>query len=152
MVIKVGENIALFRKKKGLTQDELAQILMVTNQAVSKWESGKCYPDIALLPELAHLFEVSIDELLVGECFIKTDSTDKEDDSFVLKAIKIAQGEQVLSIMKLQRKLRIGYGRAKKILDDMCESGYIIKDPACDFRYLCVSHLEEQRISSEENE
>lgn len=62
--MKIQEQIAFLRKQKGLTQEELAQALGVTNQAVSKWESGACCPDIQLLPELAKLFEVTVDELL----------------------------------------------------------------------------------------
>lgn len=62
--IKIHQQIANFRKKKGLTQEELAKALGVTNQAVSKWESGQCCPDIQLLPTIAELFRVSVDELL----------------------------------------------------------------------------------------
>lgn len=63
-IINMKEQITFLRKQKGLTQDELAKYLGVTNQAVSKWENGQCCPDIQLLPELAKLFEVSVDELL----------------------------------------------------------------------------------------
>ena len=62
--IRIYEQIAFLRKQKGLTQEELAKTLGVTNQAVSKWESGQCCPDIQLLPDLAKLFEVTVDELL----------------------------------------------------------------------------------------
>ena len=62
--IKINEQIAFLRKQKGLTQEELAKALGVTNQSVSKWESAQCCPDIQLLPEIAKLFEVSVDELL----------------------------------------------------------------------------------------
>ena len=62
--IKINENIAFLRRQKGLTQEELATALGVTNQAVSKWESAQCCPDIQLLPAIADLFEVSADELL----------------------------------------------------------------------------------------
>ena len=61
------EQIAFLRKKRGFTQEDLAKALGVTNQAVSKWESGQCYPDIQLLPEIAGLFDVSVDELLREE-------------------------------------------------------------------------------------
>jgi len=64
ITIKLNEQIAFLRKQKGITQEELAQILGVTNQSVSKWESGVCCPDIQLLPEIANYFNVSIDELL----------------------------------------------------------------------------------------
>lgn len=62
--INIKEQIAFLRKQKCLTQEELAKALGVTNQAVSKWESGQNYPDIQLLPDMAKLFEVSVDELL----------------------------------------------------------------------------------------
>lgn len=62
--LKINEQIAFFRKQKGLTQEELANALGVTNQAVSKWESAQCCPDIQLLPDIAKLFDVSVDKLL----------------------------------------------------------------------------------------
>ena len=62
--IKINEQIAFLRKQKGLTQEELANALGVTNQAVSKWESAQCCPDIQLLPDIAGLFGISVDELL----------------------------------------------------------------------------------------
>lgn len=62
--LRINEQIAFLRKQKGLTQEEIAQALGVSNQSVSKWESAQCCPDIQLLPDLAKLFEVSIDELM----------------------------------------------------------------------------------------
>lgn len=58
-----AEVIVRYRKELGLTQEGLAQKLGVTNQAVSKWESGQSCPDIALLPQIADLFGISIDGL-----------------------------------------------------------------------------------------
>ena len=62
--IQLKEQISFLRRQKGLTQEALAQQLGVTNQTISKWESGQCCPDIQLLPVLADLFGVSIDELV----------------------------------------------------------------------------------------
>lgn len=59
----IGSKIAFYRKKLGITQDALAQKLEVSNQAVSKWESDQCCPDISLLPLLADIFGITIDEL-----------------------------------------------------------------------------------------
>lgn len=61
--ITLHEQLQKLRKEKGLTQEGLAEIFRVTNQAVSKWESGSCYPDIAILPEMADFYGVSIDTL-----------------------------------------------------------------------------------------
>lgn len=65
--IYFGNRIADLRKEKGMTQEALANLLGVTNQAVSKWESDQCCPDIMLLPELAKTFDVSIDYLFGKE-------------------------------------------------------------------------------------
>lgn len=62
--LRIAENVALLRKKKGVTQDELAGFLGVTKASVSKWENGQSMPDIMLLPEIATYFDVSVDELL----------------------------------------------------------------------------------------
>jgi len=61
--IIINQKIAALRKNKGITQEELANHLGVTNQTVSKWELAGCCPDIQLLPEIADYFSVSIDEL-----------------------------------------------------------------------------------------
>ena len=59
----LGANIGRLRRQKGLTQEQLAQKLDVTNQAVSKWETDQCCPDVAILPKLADIFDITIDEL-----------------------------------------------------------------------------------------
>ncbi|MBO5939135.1 MAG: helix-turn-helix transcriptional regulator [Clostridia bacterium] len=61
--MSIGENIARLRKEKGWTQSELGEKIGVSNQAVSKWESGMTMPDITLLPSLADTFGIYIDEL-----------------------------------------------------------------------------------------
>lgn len=59
----IGANIMRLRKEKGMTQEQLANALGLSYQAVSKWETGNSSPDISVLPLLAELFSVSIDEL-----------------------------------------------------------------------------------------
>jgi transcriptional regulator with XRE-family HTH domain len=63
-VFKLHEVIQSLRKQRGITQEELAGHFNISNQAVSKWESGQSCPDITLLPRLASFFGVSVDELL----------------------------------------------------------------------------------------
>lgn len=62
---KIGRQIAILRKEKGLTGEKLAELLEVSPQAVSKWENGKCLPETLLLPELAKALDCNIDTLLV---------------------------------------------------------------------------------------
>ena len=63
----MGTRISARRRDKGLTQEALANILGVSNQAVSKWEGDICCPDIALLPLLADTLEMTLDELFGRE-------------------------------------------------------------------------------------
>lgn len=62
-----GEKLQELRKRRGLTQEELAQALFVSRTAVSKWESGRGYPSIDSLKELSKYFSVTVDDLLSGE-------------------------------------------------------------------------------------
>lgn len=64
------EKLQELRKNRGLTQEELAEILYVSRTAISKWESGRGYPSIESLKEISKYFSVSIDELLSGEKLI----------------------------------------------------------------------------------
>ena len=61
--MSIGKNIAKHRKAKGFTQEELGAKLGVTNQAVSKWESEVSMPDIMLLPEIATVLNITLDDL-----------------------------------------------------------------------------------------
>lgn len=63
----IGKRISEYRKKKNLKQDELAEMLGVSPQAVSKWENDLSCPDISLLPELSIILGVSIDEIVQGK-------------------------------------------------------------------------------------
>lgn len=64
MTIYLSENLKRLRREKNLTQETLAEFLGVTFQSVSNWERAESYPDIAMLPEIAGFFKVSVDELL----------------------------------------------------------------------------------------
>ena len=66
-IYKVGNLIATLRLEKGLSQGELGLMLGVTNKAVSRWETGRGYPDTALLLKLAEILGITVDELLKGE-------------------------------------------------------------------------------------
>ena len=67
MDMTIGKRIAALRKEKGLTQEELADHMGVSPQAVSKWENDQPCPDISALPKLARLLGVTVDQLLEGK-------------------------------------------------------------------------------------
>ncbi|QWB96195.1 helix-turn-helix domain-containing protein [Mycoplasmatota bacterium] len=64
---KTGKFIQELRKAKKLTQNDLADLLQITNKAVSRWETGEGFPDIVLLPRLSEVLGVTIDDILKGE-------------------------------------------------------------------------------------
>ena len=64
---KIGAFIAQCRKEKNLTQMQLAELLEITNQAVSKWENGRGMPDVSLLQPLCNVLDISLNELFSGE-------------------------------------------------------------------------------------
>ena len=96
MNITLGENIKKLRRDRQLTQEQLAEALEVSFQAVSKWENGATYPDIELLPVIAGYFDVSLDELM------GVDNVRKE--------------EEVQKILEQSKELR----HNGKVYDDMC--------------------------------
>ena len=63
----IGANIARLRKEKNMTQDQLANLMGISFQAVSKWENGLSSPDVSSFPMLADVFGVTIDELFGRE-------------------------------------------------------------------------------------
>ena len=100
--MNIGKQIFFLRKSKGITQEQLAQKLGVTNQAVSKWESEQCLPDIQLIPEIADFFSVSINELMGVET--------KNNDDDILITIKNAildsePGTEMAQIVKIAKAL-----------------------------------------------
>ena len=88
--VDVGKFIALQRKNLSLTQKELAVRLNVTDKAVSKWETGKCYPDIEIIEKLSVIFDVGINEILSGK-IIEPDEQVAEAEQNVISVMKYSQ-------------------------------------------------------------
>lgn len=80
---KIGIFLRELRKEKKLTQEQLSEILGVTNRSVSRWENGVNLPDFDLVIEIATYFDVSIEEFLDGER--KTESMEKKTEQTLLK-------------------------------------------------------------------
>lgn len=75
--INIANQIIALRKAKGITQEQLAQAINVSAQAVSKWETETCLPDVQTLPLIAEYFEVSIDYLYHGKNMAYNDIYEK---------------------------------------------------------------------------
>lgn len=91
--VKTGQLIREARKQKNYTQNELGDLLGVTNKAVSRWENGDSFPDIAVLEELARLLDLKIQDIVVGEIQKEDDGTDK-DLTEIVRLAKIQMREK----------------------------------------------------------
>lgn len=96
---KIGMFLKELRKEKGLTQEQFAEILGVTNRSVSRWENGVNMPDFDLVIEIANYFDVSIEEFLDGER--KTDMIDKQTEETLLKVADYNNGEKIVFSKRL---------------------------------------------------
>ena len=89
--IVIGKFIAERRREKNYMQEQLAQILGISNKTISKWETGKCMPDYAIVKDLCDALEITIAELLEGK---------KADES-----MSICHEEQMLDLIKRMQEL-----------------------------------------------
>lgn len=87
---KTGKLISSIRKDKGLTQKQLADSLGVSNATISKWETGKGFPDISLLEPLASVLDITVSEILAGERHKNND----ENNSLINDLVEISIKEQ----------------------------------------------------------
>ncbi len=173
MNIYIGENIRHYRTQKGLTQEELANFLNVSFQAVSKWERSLAYPDVETIPVIANFFEITIDELMgnsristeeqIGEylkeydrlTLLCTRDTDHEKNALAKKAYAEFPYDWRVIHMYLN-SLTCGrdtedYGDTKPTIRFLCEK--ILADCTNDhFRQCAVSSLLEISDTREEEE
>ncbi len=103
-----GKRIAQIRREKGMTQLEVAEKVGVTDKAVSKWERDLSLPDISVMPKLAGLFGLSVDELMQGkdqEQTYKASHKDKVEQTvrLVLVAVALAMGVAVAVLAGLDK-------------------------------------------------
>lgn len=114
-MLKIAENISRRRKEKNITQEELADFMMVTKASVSKWESGQSYPDILLLPKIATFFNITVDELIGYEPQLSTEQISRMYESFVDEITKENFDEVVKNIKSIVNQ----YYSCFKLLYDM---------------------------------
>ncbi|MBQ3497704.1 MAG: helix-turn-helix transcriptional regulator [Clostridia bacterium] len=95
----VGNFIAEQRKEKHMTQKQLAEKLNVTDKAVSKWETGKCYPDVETLERLSELFDITVNDVLSGKVLDENNKADEADKN-VIQLMKDAKKEKIQTAIK----------------------------------------------------
>ena len=122
MDITLGERISTLRRQKEMTQESLAKELNVSAQAVSKWENDQTCPDISLLPELARILGVTVDELLSGKTdmrevrMAKPDEEKNPDDLILRIIVDSADGDKVrvnLPVPLIQAAIELGITHPK---------------------------------------
>ena len=82
---KIGKFLKELRKRKGLTQEQIAEKFNVSNRTISRWENGHNMPDLDILIEISDYYEVDLREILNGER--KSENMDKEMKETVLRAV-----------------------------------------------------------------
>lgn len=103
---KIGQFLKLLRKEKGLTQEQFAEIVNVSNRTVSRWENGNNMPDLDILIKISDFYEVELRELLDGER--KNEKMNKELEETVLKAADYTSTETSRGTRKVRWLLRAG--------------------------------------------
>ena len=99
----IGEMISSLRKEKGMTQNELAEKMNVTDKAVSKWERDLSCPDINTISKLADILDVSVDELLQAKKKEYPNTKLKDLVNLIFKAISLAMGIAVVVLNILDK-------------------------------------------------
>lgn len=99
MKLLIGNTIKYLRRERGITQEELAEILGVSCQSVSRWENNTCYPDIELLPTIANFFGITVDNLLGVDDAAEAENVEKYLSDFQ-NAISCGDIEECIRIAR----------------------------------------------------
>jgi transcriptional regulator with XRE-family HTH domain len=103
---KIGALLKKLRTEKGLTQEQFAEIVMVSNRTVSRWENGNNMPDLDILIQIFDYYEIDLRELLDGER--KSENMNKELEENVLKAVEYTNCETERYTKRVHRLLLVG--------------------------------------------
>ena len=101
---KIGKFIAECRKKKNITQAQLAEKLSITDRAISKWETGKSMPDSSLMLKLCEILDITVTELLIGELASKENN--KSNEKLLLEMFKQKEKSELSAEKSLLRALQ----------------------------------------------
>lgn len=123
----MGETISTLRREKGMTQKELADMLNITDKAVSKWERGLACPDTQLVPKLAEVLGISVEELMNAKAVPANGHKGAEYlINIILKAVPMAMGIAVV-VTALLGELEVRSGFAMLGIGLACVGMYLLK-------------------------
>lgn len=121
---KIGKFIASSRKKQNLTQEQLAEQLGITKNAVSKWERGLCLMDMSLLEPLSKILKVTVNEILAGEKIERNDLPQKADENIINIAKKEVENLKAIKMgtlgMTIASTILIIYGLINDLNINIC--------------------------------
>ena len=121
---KIGKFIASSRKKQNLTQEQLAEQLGITKNAVSKWERGLCLMDMSLLEPLSKILKVTVNEILAGEKIERNNLLQKADENIINIAKKEVENLKAIKMgtlgMTIASTILIIYGLINDLNINIC--------------------------------
>ena len=123
----IGETIASLRKEKGMTQNELAEKMNVTDKAVSKWERDLSCPDINTISKLADVLNVSVEELLKAKKQDYNNNKIKDLINLIFKAIALAMGVAVI-VLNILNQIEVKNSIVMLGIGLFCIGIYLLND------------------------
>lgn len=100
--VKIGSFLKELRKEKGITQEQLAEALNVSNRTVSRWETGSNMPDISILVDIADYYDISIPEIINGERKSETMNKEERELAKTMSDYATIEKENIFKEMKVQ--------------------------------------------------
>ena len=100
--VKIGNFLKKLRKEKGITQEQLAEILNVSGRTVSRWETGNNMPDISILVDIADYYDISIPEIISGERKSEMMNEEERKIAKTMSDYATTEKEKIFKEMKLQ--------------------------------------------------
>ncbi len=123
MINMISNNIKYLRKKKGMTQEELAAELNVSRQSVAKWENGETLPDVYNCMEIAKIFDISIDNLISFSFENGDASEESEMGKYAFGIVKVGERGQIVIPKEARQVFGIMPGDRVIVLGDKRKGG-----------------------------
>ncbi len=124
MKLNIGVNIKQLRKERDITQEELAELLGVSCQSVSRWENSLCYPDMEFLPAIADFFDITVDKLIGADKAVEQ----KEVDGYLARFQQAISKGLVYDCISIAREGVEAYPNNYVLLDKLMYALFISGD------------------------